>query len=444
MDLSKHIENAKDAVKRRNFAMAVKIYGQVLSIQPDFGDARSGLRKALFQKAAQKAPSKLAAMLFGGVHLMTGGLCRMLGQHGAAAKAYERYLALDPLAEGANLKLGDSLQRAGLAKSALAVFAAYAEHQPRCLEACRSAGQLCYEQGKLQEALQMYELALKVDPRDQESLKARKNLAAEGALRSTGIEDAKSSRELIKDKEQQRQFEREERLQLSAEEIDAELEDLEAKLADNPDDRRLLRRIARLREMGKDLAGALDLIDRLLRLEPGDAELQEQAGDLRIRLQQQMVEKAEKRGDEAAAQRAREALSQMRVAESRRRLERNPSDAAARFDLGKSLLDTGEVDAAIAELQQAVKDPRRKTEALFLLGRAFQQKDLAELALGQFDKALESAGSGAMAKEALYEMGQICARLGKRDEAMRHFTRILEQDIGFRDVAAKVEQLKAG
>ena len=63
VDLSKYLEQAADAVKRRNFAMAVKIYGQVLSIQPDFGDARSGLRKALFQKAAQKAPSKLAAML---------------------------------------------------------------------------------------------------------------------------------------------------------------------------------------------------------------------------------------------------------------------------------------------------------------------------------------------------------------------------------------------
>ena len=51
----------------------------------------------------------------------------------------------------------------------------------------------------------MYELALKVDPRDQESLKARKNLAAEGALRSTGIEEAESSRDLIKDKGKQQQ-----------------------------------------------------------------------------------------------------------------------------------------------------------------------------------------------------------------------------------------------
>lgn len=443
MDLSKYLEQAADAAKRRNFAMAVKIYGQVLQIQPDFGEARAGLRKVLYQKVAQKPASKASALLLGGVHLLTGNLCRLLGRHAAAARAYERYLVHDPLSEGANLKLGAALQRAGLSRSALAVYAAYAEHQPRCLDACRAAGTLFQEQGKFQEALAMFESALKVDPRDQESLKARKDLAAEGALRSTGIDKAGSSRDLIKDKEQQRQLERQDRLQLSAAEIEDELTAIESKLQETPTDGKLLRRGARLREMAKDLAGALDLIEQLLRLQPGDVEVQELAGDLRIRLQEQMVQKAQKSGDEAAVARANTALQQLRVGEARRRVERNPADLGARFDLGSGLLAVGETDAAIAELQQAVKDPRKKNEALFALGRAFQQKNLPELALGQFDKAMQAAGTGVLAKEALYEMGSICLGAGKRDDALRHFTRILEQDIGFRDVAKKVEQLKA-
>ena len=142
VDLSKFLESAADAVKRRNYPMAVKIYSKVLSIQPDFGEARAGLRRALFQKAAQKPPSKLTAMLIGGINLLIGGFQRMIGSHAGAAKSFERYLAFDPAAEGSNLKLGDSLQRAGFSKSALAVYAAYAELQPRCLEACRAAGAL--------------------------------------------------------------------------------------------------------------------------------------------------------------------------------------------------------------------------------------------------------------------------------------------------------------
>ncbi|HEB53481.1 MAG TPA: tetratricopeptide repeat protein, partial [bacterium] len=285
--------------------------------------------------------------------------------------------------------------------------------------------------------------ALKVDPRDQESLKARKNLAAEGALQSTGIEKAESSRDLIKDKQKHQQLERQERLQLSADEVEHELEQIEEQLQQNPDDQQLLRRAAKLREMARDLQGALDLVEQLLRKTPNDGDLLDTASDLRIRMQEKMVVKAENRGDEAAAERARKALAQLKVAEARRRVERNPSDLGARFELGSALLACGELDDAIAELQQAVKDPRKKTDAMFELGRAFQQKDLPDLALGQFEKALAAAGSGVRAKEALYEMGVICEQQGKADDALRHFTRILEQDIAFRDVKDKVAALKS-
>lgn len=443
VDLSKHLENAADAVKRRNFPLAVKIYAQVLQIQPDYGEARRGLRRALFTKAAQRKPSKLTAVLGGGVHLVSASVLRLLGRSAAAARAYERYLAFDPLNESVNVALGQALQRAGHRRSALAVYEAFAEHQPRCLQACRAAGALLYEQGRLNEALAMYEQALKVDPRDQESLKARKDLAAEGALQSTGIEKAQSSRELIKDKGAQQQLDRRARLQLSPEEIEQELGQLEEQLQERPDDVELLRRVARLREMQKDLQGALDCLERAAELLPDDGELQERCGELRLRLQERHVQKALARGDAVAAERAEQALNEARVAEYRRRVARNPADFGFRFELGSALLSTGETDAAIAELQQAVKDPRRKAEAQFLLGRAFRKKDLADLALGQFEKALQAAGSGPLAKDALYEMGALCEEQGRHEQALQHYARILEQDIGFRDVAQRIEKLKA-
>jgi tetratricopeptide (TPR) repeat protein len=442
MDLSKHLENAAEAVKRRNFALAIRIYAQVLQIQPDYGEARAGLRKALFTKAAQKKPAKLVALTFGGWNLLVAVVIRPLGRHAAAARAYERYLVMDPLAEGANLALGTALQRAGFHRSALAVFAAFAEQQPRCLPACRAAGALYYEQGKLPQALAMYEQALKVDPRDQDSLKARKNLAAEGALISTGIEKAQSSRDLIKDKDLQQQLEQRDRLQLSPAEIEQESGKLESLLEQNPSDVKVLRRLAKLREMQKDLQSSLDCLERALQLLPQDGELQENAGDLRLRLQEGHVQKAMQRGDQPAAERARKALLLARGAEWQRRVERNPADFGLRLQLGSALFDLGRVDAAIAELQQAVKDPRKKAEAQFLLGRSFLQKNLPDLALGQFEKVHKAAGQGPLAKEALYEMGALYEQIGKRELAIQSFARILEQDIGFKDVALRIERLK--
>ena len=85
MDLSKHLEKAEEAVKRKNYAFAVNLYGQLLVLQPDIGAARAGLRTALFKKAEQRKPSKAIAVVFGGIHLLFPKLSTTMRKHGAAA-----------------------------------------------------------------------------------------------------------------------------------------------------------------------------------------------------------------------------------------------------------------------------------------------------------------------------------------------------------------------
>ncbi len=445
MDLSKHLEKAEEAVKRKNYAFAVNLYGQLLALQPDNGPARAGLRTALFRKAEQKKPSKLIAVLFGGVNLLLAKLSTSLKKHASAAKSYERYLALDPLAEGPNLSLARALERAGQGNSALAVYRAWALQQPRCLEASREAGRLLYEQGQLSDALAMYEQALKVDPRDQEALRARKNLAAEGALKKTGIETAQSSRELIKDKDAAKRLERAQRLQLTQEELEAELDVVEAKLAKAPQDFDALMRAAELYEMRRDLSGAIGFLDQAKALRPDDAALTTRVTDVRMKLQEQFVQQAEARGDHDAAANARRVLAEMRVGEFRRRVAGNPTDLGFRFELGSALFESGDADGAIAELQQAVKDPRKQIDALLTLGRAFRHKGMADLARTQFEKALSSTGGagGRLGKEILYELGGLAESAGDREVARKHYSAILELDWSYRDAADRVSRLAA-
>ena len=69
---------------------------------------------------------------------------------------------------------------------------------------------------------------------------------------------------------------------------------------------------------------------------------------------------------------------------------------------------------------------------------------MGDLAMGQLEKALEvSGGVGGHAMEIVYDMGCVAEELGRPEDALAHFSRVLEQDIGFRDVAQKVEQLKS-
>lgn len=445
MDLSKHLEKAEDAVKRRNYPLAVKVYTQLLGLQPDYGEARAGLREALFRKAEARKPSRALAMVLGGVSLLIAKLSTLFRAHAGAARAYERYLALDPLHEPTNLALATALERAGFGQSALAVYRAWAQQQPRCLVASRRAGQLLYEAGQHQEALAMFEQALKVDPRDQDSLRARKNLAAEGALRKSGLETATSARELLKDQDAVRQIERSQRLQLTPEEIEAETAELEGKLAERPEDIAVLGRLATLHEMRGDPHSALGCLERALVVQPDRSEIAARAGDLRLRLQEERVKAAEKSGDAGAAARARQALVEARVGEFRRRVQQQPTDLGLRFELGRALADAGSHDDAIAELQQAVKDPRKRTEALLALARAFRAKGLDDLAQSQLNKALEAAGGvrGSLGKEIAYELGAVAESMGSARDALQHYQAILEQDIGFRDVDQKVQRLRA-
>lgn len=445
MDLSKHLEKAEDAVKRKNYAFAVNLYGQLLGLQPDNGAARAGLRVALFKKAEQRKPSKLIAIVFGGIHLLIARVCSMLGRHAAAAKSLERYLALDPLAEGVNLALAHALERAGLPSSALAVYRSWANQQPRSLVAAREAGRLHYGKGELQDALAMYEQALRVDPRDQDSLRARKNLAAEGALRKSGIETAQSSRDLIKDKETNKRLERAQRLQLTPEEIESELDAIDARLAKAQDDADSMLRAAELHEMKRDLRGALDQLERAKAVRPTDASVAGRLADVRIKLQDQLVQQAEARGDADAAANSKRVLSEMRVAEYRRRVAANPTDLGFRFELGEALFQVGDADGAIAELQQAAKDPRKAVDALLTLGRAFRGKSLVDLARAQYEKALATTGGagGRLGKEILYELGGLAEAGGDRDAAKKHYSAILELDWSYKDAADRVARLQA-
>ena len=64
--------------------------------------------------------------------------------------------------------------------------------------------------------------------------------------------------------------------------------------------------------------------------------------------------------------------------------------------------------------------------------------------MGQLEKGLKNAtGRGALQKEIRYELGLAAEEMGDSAAALKHFSGILEQDISYRDVAQKVEQLQS-
>ncbi len=444
MDYSKQLQKAEEAVRRRNFDFAIELYRQLLEIEPDQGEARSGLRQALKKRHdAKKGGSRFLSAIGGAAPLAMAKTLRKAGKHVAAVKALESYLAVSPLDEDANLLLGQSLEGAGFFRSARAVYEFLAEIAPGRAEALKRAGAMTSRLGDHAKALEYYERALQADPRDQEAIKARKDLSAERALSQTGAERVQHSRDQIKDKEGARTLERAQRMHLSEEELREELAKLEARYQAETPDPDLMVSMAELNVKLEDPEAALDWAQRALSYRKESFEIASLAGDLRLKVLKKRIAKAGKEGDEAGAEALEAELRTYEVDEARRRVAQRPGDASLRLALGRRLARGGDPDGAISELQKAVADPRSKREAHTLLAQCFREKGYFDLARREYEQALEGIqGVDDRAKEILYNLGAIAESENKPAEARAFYARIFQVDISYRDVAARMESFR--
>lgn len=445
MDFSKQIQKAEEALRRRNYDFAVELYRQLIDLDPDQGEARGGLRRALKKRQEQDGGKggRLLRVMSGALPLSRAKTLQKLGKHEACARALEDYLATNPLDEEANLLLGVSLEQSGHFRSARAVYEFTAEIAPRNPEALKRAGSMMQRTGDPKRALDYYERALEADPRDQEALKARKNLAAESALSKSSAGTVGHSRELIKDKDRSRELERSKRMVLSEEELRAELARLEERFAETPSDADVMVQLAEVHERLGDPAAAIEFIERALSYRKDSFELVCKLGDLESKRLKKAVARADKAGQAEEAGALERELVAHEVRDQRRRVEARPGDAQLRLGLAKRLLRADDVDGALAELQRCSGEPRVRDEALFFLAQCFQKKGVLDLARKEYEHALEATdGKGERAKEILYNLGSIAEAQGNRDEARSYYVRIYAIDIGYRDVAAKMGTLR--
>ena len=443
VDYSKHIQKAEEAARRRNYDFAIQLYQKLLEIDPDVGEARAGLRRALKLRHDQKKGGKLFKMIKGAGPLAAAKTFSKAGKHDAAARQLETYLASNPMDEDANLLLGNSLERAEHFKSALAVYEFLAEIAPRNPEGLKRAGAMMRVDGDIAKALEYYERALEADPRDRDAIKARKDLSAEAALNRSRFDEVEHSREQIMNKDQAVELERNQRLHLSEDELKDQLARLEERYAEDSSNPDLMVEMADVHTRLRDLEAAIELVERALTYRRESVDLKEKLGKLQIKLLKKHIAQADREGDQDTADRLEVELKQAEIAELERRLELTPGDSQLRLALGRAYIKSENFDQAASELQKAVQDPRLADEAHSLLARCFQEKGFLDLARKEYEKAL--AGHPTVdeaAREILYNLGAIAEAEGNPAEARSYYSRIFEIDIGYRDVASKMEHLK--
>ncbi|MCG3121904.1 MAG: hypothetical protein GIKADHBN_00277 [Phycisphaerales bacterium] len=312
-------------------------------------------------------------------------------------------------------------------------------------------------------AVQSAEAALRIDPTDGELAAEIRNLSAQETMNKGGFEKAGEVggfRSNIKDAEKQRLLEAQDAIVKSADTMDTLIKAAEEDHASRPTDVAAAQvLIKRLRERGRaeDISRAIKLNEEMYALTKQFV-FREQAGDLRLAVARQrkraLEELAQSRPNDAAAaanlDKAQRDYLEFELEEFKLRVEAYPTDLGRKYALGEKYFNLGLMDESIALFQESQNDPRLRAQSLKYLGRSFLKIGWIGEAIETFRRALDARDVlPDLAIELKYDlMLSLLAKarqdrdIGAAEEADKIASSIAIQQITYRDIRAKREELK--
>ena len=452
---------AISAMEQRNYPYVIELCQRLLQSHPDFLDGRKLARRAAAEKA-KTAKKGFFSGLGGGssITLMKAAGLKKKGDLAGLLVLLEQVLADDPGNIQANTLLHEAALEWKPPMKELATFAFHTilednpsdkEHLHRFAKYCMSKD----ESGTPRDpslAVDIYNRILEIAPNDLVAMKGSKDAAASNSVSQGGWEVAGSYRDLIKNKEEAVSLEQQSRVVKSDEMLDDQLAQLSAAVQEDPQSIDKSRKVAELYEQKGEIESAIEWYNYVMGLTAGaDPSIARKISDLQLR----QIDDAYKAREECLAaspddpeapryRQEMEELAKQRVefilSEARSRVERNPTDLLAHFDLATALMDAGLYQDAIGHLQRARSNPSVRLKAMSKLGQCYVSRNMSDLAAKTFvDAIAELPAMDAVKKDLLYNLGIVYEGMEKKSEALDCFKQIYEVDYGYRDVASKVE-----
>ena len=436
------------ALQRQNLDYAIAIFQQVVQREPAFLEGRQALRAAQIKKAGSS----------------TGFFKKMLGGASASpliAKAQlakgknpveamqiaEQILEGDPNAYIGHKILAEASATAGFYKTACFAYEILLKGSPRDYDLSMAYGEALAAAGQVSKAEFVYQELQRSHPTKPDIAVALKDLAAKRTLKEGGYDALASGtgsyRDILKDKNESVRLEQENRVVKNEDDATRLIRQYEARLLTEPRNFKLLRTIAELYAQQKDFDRAIEFYERIRNSEAGaDPSLEKAIFDTTLKRFDHQVSQLDPADPTQAEQ--IELLGRERTAfqidDTRKRAERYPTDLLIKFELGLLFLQAGKVSEAIQEFQKAQANPSKRLAAMTYLAQCFSARNMNDMAARKLQEALkEKPVFDDEKKEMIYQLGCVLEKMGKKEEAIEQFKQIYETDIGYKDVAAKVD-----
>lgn len=440
-----------EALTRDNLDYAIALLNQALEKEPGFFEGRKLLREAQFRKAGGGGGFFKKMFSGAGASPLLAKGRMVLGKNPAEALATaEQILNSDPHSAAAHRLVVDAARAMEFPQTALLSLEILVKNSPKDKNLVIEFAQAASALGQSARAEKILVDLLQEMPNDGDLKTALKDFSARKTLNEGGygaLEGGGGSfRDVLRNKEEAVSLEQEQRVQKSEDVAGRLIAEYEARLPREPQNQKLLRSLAELYTQKKQFDRALAIYDQLKTLAGNDPSLEAAIAQTRVRQFDFRIESLNPFEPDHAAQVEKIQAEKLafQLAECQQRVEKYPTDLALRFELGALYFQAGKISEAIAEFQKAQNNPHKRLAAMNYLAQCFAKRKMFDLAARTLQNAIkEKTAFDEEKKELIYNLGCVLEQMGKKEEAVEQFKQIYEADIGYKDVAAKVDAFYA-
>ncbi|HLH53777.1 MAG TPA: tetratricopeptide repeat protein [Verrucomicrobiae bacterium] len=442
-----------DALQRDNFDYAIDLFNQVLAREPGLYECRQKLRTAQMRKAGKGGGfMKKMWSSASSSPMVVKGEAALRRDPVTALPIAEEILNSDPNNSSAHRLVVKAATALEMPRTAALSLEVLFRNSPKDKEVAIQLANTLAKIGEVKRAEKILTDLQQEFPSDNDVAQALKNISARNTMDEGGYdtlaEGTGSYRDILRNKEEAVTLEQQNRVEKSEDVTERLINEYEGRLRNEPNNLKLVRSLAESYAQKKDFQKAMAYYDRLKSSDVGnDASLDKAISETVIRKYEHQISQLDNTApdysDKLAVLQSEKAAYQLN--EVQKRVERFPNDLQYRFELGQLYLQAGKVSEAIAEFQKSQNNPHRRVASLNLLAQCFAKRKMYDMAARQLQGAIkEKPVLDEEKKELVYNLGCVLENMNKKEEAIEQFKIIYEVDIGYKDVAAKVEKYYSG
>ncbi|HUD45254.1 MAG TPA: tetratricopeptide repeat protein [Candidatus Baltobacteraceae bacterium] len=451
--LREQFEKGQSAFDRNNFDYAVAIFTGILAQEPAFYDCREALRAAQSKNKAS-GHTFFKKMLSGASSspLLAKGQIELMKNPLDALKTAEQILTSDPNSAAGHKLLADAAMAADLPKTAVLSLKIVVKNSPKDEESQKNLARAFSASGQGEKAEMILSELMRQHPNDLRLVDELKDISARKTLAEGGYEALSggtgSYRDILKNKDESVALEQEHRNVKTDDVTRRMITEHETRLAAEPNNFKILRSVAELYTQRKEFDRALEAYNRIVAQEGAtDPSLLKAISETTMKKYEASLGALDQNAPDYAEKSAQIKLERdaFLLAETKQRADRYPNDLGIRFELGELYFKLGRINEAMPEFQKAQGNPHKRLQAMSYMGQCLARRGMNDMAAATLRAALkEKAGFDEEKKELIYALGSVLEKMGKAEEAMEQYKQIYQIDMGFKDVAAKIDAYYQG